>query len=72
MVYYGTITLYMLTIDHLSFGYDRRNFLLKNISLKLQGGHIYGLLGKNGAGKSTLLKNITGLAMPGVGTCRYY
>jgi len=30
------------------------------ISLKLQGGHIYGILGENGAGKSTLMKILSG------------
>lgn len=30
------------------------------ISLKLEGGHIYGVLGENGAGKSTLMKILSG------------
>lgn len=30
------------------------------ISLKLEGGHIYGILGENGAGKSTLMKILSG------------
>ena len=30
------------------------------ISFKLQGGHIYGILGENGAGKSTLMKILSG------------
>ncbi|HML49563.1 MAG TPA: ATP-binding cassette domain-containing protein, partial [Clostridia bacterium] len=31
---------------------------LENVSLDIQPGKIYGLLGRNGAGKSTLLKII--------------
>ena len=32
---------------------------LEGISLTLESGHIYGLLGNNGAGKSTLLSILT-------------
>jgi ABC-2 type transport system ATP-binding protein len=59
----------MIEINNLSFAYDKRTELFKNLSLSLSEGHIYGLLGKNGAGKSTLLKNIAGLAYPQKGTC---
>ncbi len=38
--------------------------------MKLEKGHVYGLLGKNGAGKSTLLKNIAGLVVPKHGFCK--
>ena len=61
----------MLTINDLSFGYSKKSVLLDNINLVLQSGHVYGLLGINGAGKSTLLKNITGLASPKKGSCKY-
>jgi ABC-2 type transport system ATP-binding protein len=71
-VYYYTITLlYMLEIKELYFGYPRKPLLLEKVSLTLQRGRIYGLLGKNGAGKSTLLKNMIGLARPAKGSCRY-
>jgi len=61
----------MLEIKNLSFGYSRKSLILKDITLSLQDGHIYGLLGKNGAGKSTLLKNMVGLAVPVQGTCKF-
>jgi ABC-2 type transport system ATP-binding protein len=61
----------MIEINNLSFGYGRKPLLFENLSLKLFGGHVYGLLGKNGAGKSTLLKNMTGLAFPAKGTCLF-
>jgi len=59
----------MVRIRNLYFGYSRRVPLFENLSLDLERGHIYGLLGKNGAGKSTLLKNIVGLAFPLSGQC---
>ena len=59
----------MVHIRNLHFGYSRRVLQLENLSLDLEKGHIYGLLGKNGAGKSTLLKNMVGLAFPLSGTC---
>lgn len=66
-VYYTTNTL-MIQIDNLSFRYTRKKILYKDLSLMLEKGRIYGLLGKNGAGKSTLLKNLAGLLFPSAGT----
>ncbi len=62
-MYYLTNTL-MIEIQNLSFGYKRKKLLYKNLTLSLNVGSIYGLLGKNGAGKSTLLKNFIGLLFP--------
>ena len=61
----------MIEIKSLSFAYPRKQLLFKELNLRLQAGHIYGLLGKNGAGKSTLLKNMTGLAFPQKGGCYF-
>ena len=57
----------MIEIQDLSFGYNKKKLLYKNLNLKLNTGSIYGLLGKNGAGKSTLLKNFIGLLFPKAG-----
>ena len=57
----------MVSIENLSFGYKKNKPLYKNLSLSLESGSIYGLLGKNGAGKSTLLKNLIGLLFPSNG-----
>ncbi|MGA9652150.1 ATP-binding cassette domain-containing protein [Pedobacter sp.] len=60
----------MIDIENLDFGYSQKSILLENLNLRLNVGHIYGLLGKNGIGKSTLLKNIAGLAFPISGNCK--
>ena len=53
----------MIKVDNLSFGYGSDS-LFRNLSLNLEPGNIYGLLGLNGAGKSSLLKLMTGLLFP--------
>jgi ABC-2 type transport system ATP-binding protein len=63
-VYYLTNTLFMISISNLSFHYNRKKPIYQNLSLTMEKGNIYGLLGKNGAGKTTLLKNIVGLLFP--------
>ncbi len=50
-----------------SFGSRR---VLKEITLGLEEGHIFGLLGTNGAGKSTLLRLISGILKPDRGEIR--
>jgi len=59
----------MITIENISFAYNRKKPLFQGLSLKLEQGNIYGLLGKNGAGKTTLLKIIAGLVFPQSGSC---
>lgn len=54
----------MILLDQVSFGYSKSKLLFQNLSINLQPGHIYGLLGKNGAGKSSLLRNMAGLLFP--------
>jgi ABC-2 type transport system ATP-binding protein len=56
----------MIDIQNLHFSY-RKKKVFTGLSMKLQPGHIYGLLGKNGTGKSTLLRNIAGLLFPDQG-----
>ncbi|MCX7846386.1 MAG: ABC transporter ATP-binding protein [Dictyoglomaceae bacterium] len=41
---------------------------LKNISLQIQSGQIFGLLGRNGAGKTTLIRILTTLLLPTSGS----
>lgn len=58
----------MLEIKNVSFMYKKTN-LFNDVSLNLEPGNIYGLLGKNGAGKTTLLKIMGGLLFPNQGKC---
>jgi len=59
----------MVNIQHLDFAYPSKSPLFKELSMKLQAGNIYGLLGENGAGKTSLLKLISGLLYPDSGVC---
>jgi ABC-2 type transport system ATP-binding protein len=60
----------MIKIQNLQFNYHKEHPLISNLTLTLETGNIYGLLGKNGAGKTTLLKLIAGMLFPQSGTCR--
>lgn len=42
----------------------KRNEVLKNISLCLDKGKVYGFVGKNGSGKTMLFRAIAGLLKP--------
>ena len=57
----------MIQIQNLQFSYGR-NTVLRNISMSLEDGHIYGLLGENGVCKTTLLTLLAGLKKPELGT----
>lgn len=54
----------MININQLNFHYKKKHPLFDGLSLELESGKIYGLLGKNGTGKSTLLKLIFGSLFP--------
>ena len=55
----------MLQIENLEFSYHKKKAPIFNgISLTIQPGSVYGLLGKNGIGKSTLLYMMCGLMFP--------
>ncbi len=57
----------MIKVENLGFSYGNK-LVLKNISLELQNGNIYGLLGENGVGKTTLLTLLCGLKKPADGS----
>ncbi len=56
-----------LFIQNLSFGYDEKADVLKDINLSLHPGEFVGIIGPNGAGKTTLLRCISGYLKPSQG-----
>ena len=58
----------MIRLENIQFGYSKGKRLFDDVTLTMEPGHIYGLLGKNGAGKTTLLKIMSGLLFPNAGT----
>src|SRR5438552_3289472 len=50
----------VLSVDQVKSGYGDTE-IIHSVSLSLQAGEIYALIGKNGAGKTTLLKTLLGL-----------
>ena len=50
-----------MSLQNISFGYDRKKKILHDISLDIRNGDQVALLGKNGCGKSTLAKVLCGL-----------
>ncbi len=44
-----------ITFDNISFGYDKTNIVLKNVSAEIKPGEMIGIVGKSGVGKSTLI-----------------
>ena len=50
----------MLRVENLSFSYDGKNEILKDVSLNLEPGKVLGLMAPSGFGKSTLGKLMAG------------
>ena len=60
----------LLEIKHLNKNIGEKQ-ILSDVSLTLESGKIYGLLGKNGAGKSTLMKLVNDLLVPTSGEIKF-
>lgn len=60
-----------LALSHLSYRFGHTE-VLRDVTLALPAGRIYGLLGRNGAGKSTLIRLITSQLMPQTGDVRIF
>lgn len=61
----------LLEVNNLSKKYGDF-YALKDVSMKLNKGEIYGLIGRNGAGKTTFLKIISGLSDASSGSYKYF
>ena len=55
-------------LRNVSLNYDGRFLALSDLTLTLEPGRIYGLLGPNGSGKTTLIKILAGLLTQTAGT----
>jgi len=60
-----------LTLEKVSVSYGERS-AVQELSLTVQPGEIYGLLGSNGAGKTSTIKAIVGLVRPVAGEIRVF
>lgn len=58
-----------VTIQKLSKTYPGGKEALKQLSLSLSTGEVFGFLGPNGAGKTTTVKLLTGVLTPSGGSC---
>lgn len=58
-----------VTIQKLSKTYPGGKEALKQLSLSLSAGEVFGFLGPNGAGKTTTVKLLTGVLTPSGGSC---
>lgn len=61
----------ILKLENLSFSYDNKIQVLKDINYEFEKGKVYGIAGKSGAGKTTLLSLLSGLAVPTGGKIYY-
>jgi subfamily B ATP-binding cassette protein MsbA len=57
-----------VSFEHVSFGYNKDQLVLKNISFHTEAGQNIALVGPSGSGKSTFTKLICGLYVPTQGT----
>lgn len=62
---------YVLKTNSLTKSYHGVN-ALHDVSLTLEGGKIYGLIGQNGAGKTTLMRLVAGLSFPTSGSIELF
>ena len=61
----------ILSVRNLSFAYDRRTPVIRNLSLDFEKGRSYAIIGRSGAGKTTLLSMMAGLLKPVKGEILY-
>ena len=60
----------IIQMNNVYTSYDSKNYALKEISLSIDRGTIYVIVGQSGSGKSTLLKLMNGMMTPSKGTVK--
>ncbi len=60
----------IIQMNDVSASYDSKNYVLQKISLSIERGTNYAIVGKSGSGKSTLLKLMNGMMIPSKGTVK--
>jgi ABC-2 type transport system ATP-binding protein len=60
----------MVTVENLTFAFNKSQPLFTGLDMRLEPGNTYGLFGLNGAGKTTLLNQLSGMLFPEKGSCR--
>ncbi|MCS7299853.1 MAG: ABC transporter ATP-binding protein [Spirochaetia bacterium] len=58
--------------DRVSFGYDKNNNILNEVSLKIYESEFITVVGPNGTGKTTFVKLILGILKPNSGNIKVY
>ena len=61
----------MIEFKNVSKTYDNKNYILKNVNLRINDGEFVFIVGHSGAGKTTLLSLLSGLALPSEGKILY-
>ena len=59
-----------VVLEHLSKTYPGGKEAVRQVSLALGEGEVFGFLGPNGAGKTTTVKLLNGMLTPTAGSCR--
>lgn len=57
----------LLELENVTFSYNGKKDILRNVSFKIKQGEMVSIVGRNGAGKSTISKLICGLYKPSTG-----
>ncbi len=57
----------LIELNDVSYSYDKANFAVKKVSLKVEEGEYIAIIGHNGSGKSTLAKIMNALVVPDKG-----
>ena len=61
---------FSIVVNNVSFSYDKKSPIVKNVSFEVKEGSKVALIGRTGAGKSTILNLITGLYCPDCGSIK--